>query len=332
MDALRRTIEAVLSNNRFLITTHVNPDGDGIGSELGLLRFLQGLRKEAVIVNSTCTPIKYRFLEHQSEIHLFDPRNSAALTQAEVIFILDISKWDRLGPMNQVIRNHPGLKICIDHHPLSGDFADINWICHDACASGELVLKLITEMGGQLTADIAEPLYASILTDTGAFRFPNTNSRTHSAASLLLETGINPAQIYEQIYERCSPARVKLLGMALCNLEYLHSGRLAWTVITQEMLCKTGVQPEEIEGFVDIARGIRDVLASLLFLELPDGRVKVSLRSKGDVDVNAFASRFGGGGHQHASGILMDGPIDAAVKRVIDASDTLFAVQQKLVS
>src|SRR5262245_25120704 len=118
MDALRRTIEAVLKNNRFLITTHVNPDGDGIGSELGLLRFLQGLAKLAVIVNSTCTPVKYRFLEHQSEIHLFDSRNGAGLTQAEVIFILDISKWDRLGPMNHVIRNHSALKICIDHHPL----------------------------------------------------------------------------------------------------------------------------------------------------------------------------------------------------------------------
>lgn len=332
MDAFSRTKEAVLSNNRFLITTHVNPDGDGIGSELGLLRFLQGLGKEATIVNSTCTPCKYQFLERRSEIHLYDPRNCAALTQAEVIFILDISKWERLGPMNPAVRNHPALKICIDHHPLSGDFADVNWICQDACASGELVLRLITEMGGPLTAEIAEPLYASILTDTGAFRFPNTNARTHTAASLLLETGINPAQIYEQIYERCSPARVKLLGMALCNLEYLHSGRLAWTVITQDMLRKTGVEPEEIEGFVDIARGIQNVLASLLFLELPDGHVKVSLRSKGDVDVNAFASRFGGGGHQHASGIMLEGPADAAVNRVLQTTDVLFSMPQKLVS
>jgi phosphoesterase RecJ-like protein len=325
MDAFTKTKEAIYANHRFIITTHVNPDGDGIGSELGLLRFLRSLGKEAYILNSTWTPRKYKFLERPSEIFLFDPTDNAVFDTAQVIFILDISKWERLGPMHPAVQNHPALKICIDHHPLCGDFADINWICQEACASGELVLQLITDMQVPLTQEIAEPLYASILTDTGAFRFPNTNCRTHIAASLLLQTGINPSQIYEQIYERCSPARVKLLGMVLCNLEYMHAGRLASAVVTQEMLIKTGVEPEEIEGFVDIARGIKDVLASFLFLELPDGRVKVSLRSKGDVDVNSFASRFGGGGHQHASGILMHGPIDTAVNSVLEKSHLLFA-------
>ena len=162
--------------NRFIITTHVNPDGDGIGSELGLLRFLRRLGKEACIVNSTWTPRKYQFLERPSEIFFMNHMTLRSLTQLQVIFILDISKWERLGPMHSVIQNHPALKICIDHHPLCGDFADINWICQEACASGELVLQLITEMNAPLTTDIAEPLYASILTDTGAFRFPNTNS------------------------------------------------------------------------------------------------------------------------------------------------------------
>ncbi|HSE39297.1 MAG TPA: bifunctional oligoribonuclease/PAP phosphatase NrnA [Acidobacteriota bacterium] len=325
MDAFNKTKEAIKGNDRFIITTHVNPDGDGIGSELGLLRFLRSLGKEARVVNSTFTPRKYQFLERPSEIFLYDPHDHSFFDSAQVIFILDISKWERLGPMHHVVQNHPALKICIDHHPLCGDFADVNWICQEACASGELVLQLIAEMQRSLTREIAEPIYASILTDTGAFRFPNTNSRTHAAASLLLETGINPAQIYEQIYERCSPARVKLLGMVLSNLEYMHEGRLAWAVVTQEMLMKTGVEPEEVEGFVDIARGIKDVLASLLFLELPDGRVKVSLRSKGLVDVNSYASQFGGGGHQHASGIMMRGPVDEAVQRVLQNSHMLFA-------
>jgi phosphoesterase RecJ-like protein len=324
MDAFNKTKEAIKGNDRFIITTHVNPDGDGIGSELGLLRFLRSLGKEARIINSTCTPRKYKFLERPSEIFLYDPNDLSFFDSAQVIFILDISKWERLGPMHQPVQNHPALKICIDHHPLCGDFADVNWICQEACASGELVLELISNIQGKLTKEIAEPIYASILTDTGAFRFPNTNARTHSAASLLLETGINSAQIYEQIYERCSPARVKLLGMVLCDLEYMHAGRLAWTVVTQEMLMKTGVEPEEVEGFVDIARGIKDVLASLLFLELADGRVKVSLRSKGLVDVNSYASQFGGGGHQHASGIMMHGPVDDAVQRVLQNSHMLF--------
>jgi phosphoesterase RecJ-like protein len=334
LKALAKTKEAIQNHQRFLITTHVNPDGDGIGSELGLMRFLRGLGKDAVVLNATPTPRNYQFLDRQNEILLFRPDSPppAELTKAEAIFILDISKWERLGPMHPIIKNHPGLKICIDHHPLNGDFADVNLICQDACASGELVLRLIVDMGTPLTAEIAEPLYASILTDTGAFRFPNTNADTHTAAAHLLATGINSALIYEQIYERCSPARVRLLGMALCNLEYMHSGALAWTMITQDMLRQTGVEPEEIDGFVDIARGIKNVQASFLFLELPDGRVKVSLRSKGDVDVNRFAAKFGGGGHQHASGIMLQGPINTAVTLVLQETETLFAVACKKVS
>lgn len=331
--ALIQASEAIRRNQNFVITTHVNPDGDGIGSEVGLYRFLQDLNKSVRIVNSSCTPRKYQFLDPQQEIMLFDPAKPCLpLLNAEVIFILDISRWERLGPMREAIQHHRALKICIDHHPICGDFADVNLVCEDACASGELVLDLLTFMEGTLTARIAEALYSAIITDTGVFRFPNTNERTLRAAARLLETGINASSIYEQIYERCTPQRVKLLGMAMFNLEYLHSGQLAWTVITQEMLRQMAVEPEEVEGFVDMARGIRNVLASLLFLELPDGTVKVSLRSKDDVDVNRFASRFGGGGHRHASGVLLNGPIDKAVDLIISQSADLFNVAQKRVS
>jgi phosphoesterase RecJ-like protein len=279
--------------------------------------------KRVMVVNSTPTPRKYRFLDNSSAIRVFD--DAGRLPDAEVVFVLDISRWERLGNMAQLIKNHPGIKICVDHHPVNGNFADINLICEDACASGELVLRLINSMGSLLTPDIAEPLYASILTDTGAFRFPNTSSQTHAAAAQLLSTGICSEMIYDQIYERCSPARVRLLGLALTQLEYLHSGRLAWMSITQEMLSQTGVEVEEIEGFVDVARGIRSVEASVLFIELAHGKVKISLRSRGNVDVNRFASRFGGGGHRHASGIMMDGALPVVIERVLQQSETLFS-------
>jgi phosphoesterase RecJ-like protein len=319
---LEKTREVILQHQSFLITTHINPDGDGIGSELALARFLQGMGKNVRVVNSTPTPKKYRFLDIANEIRLFPELGN--LPQTDVIFILDISRWERLGNMAQMIRNHPGIKICIDHHPLHGNFADINLICEDACASGELVLRLINSMNVPITPHIAEPLYASILTDTGAFRFPNTSSQTHAAAAQLLSTGIQSEIIYDQIYERCSPARVKLLGMALTELQYLHEGRLAWMSITQSKLQETGVEVEEIEGFVDIARGIRCVEASILFIELTDQKVKISLRSRGCVDVNTFASAFGGGGHRHASGILMEGPLPFAIERVLQSSAALF--------
>ena len=319
---LEKTREVVLRNQTFLITTHIHPDGDGIGSELALARFLQNIGKQVIVVNSTPTPRKYRFLDTSDSIRVFD--NSGRLPDAEVVFVLDISRWERLGNMAQLIRNHPGIKICVDHHPVNGNFADINLICEDACASGELVLRLINSMGSSLTPDIAEPLYASILTDTGAFRFPNTSSQTHAAAAQLLSTGICSEMIYDQIYERCSPARVKLLGLTLTQLEYLHSGRLAWMVITQAMLADTGVEVEEIEGFVDVARGIRSVQASILFIELPHGKTKISLRSRGNVDVNRFASLFGGGGHRHASGIMMEGALPGVIDRVLEQSSMLF--------
>ena len=333
LTALQQTIEAVRHHQRFLVTTHINADGDGIGSELGLTRFLRHLGKEVTILNSTPTPRNYRFLDASGEIQIFDCSTAAQEYQGtEIIFIVDISKWERLGPMIDFVRHHSAPKICIDHHPFCGSFADINLICEEACASGELVLELINAMHVTLTPEIAEPLYASILTDTGAFRFPNTTEKTHLTAAQLLSTGIDSSYIYEEIYERCSHARVKLLGETLCNLEYLHSGRLAWMMITQPMIHQAGAETEEIEGFADLARGIRKVEASLLFIELPDGKVKVSLRSKGEVDVNKFASKFGGGGHRHASGILIDGPISIAVNRVLQETASLFPEAELLVS
>jgi phosphoesterase RecJ-like protein len=320
---LDKTREAVLQHQNFLITTHIHPDGDGIGSELALARFLQKMGKTVSVVNSTPTPQKYRFLDVCNTIRIF--QELGKLPDAEVVFVLDISRWERLGSMAQWIKDHPGIKICIDHHPVNGNFADINLICEDACASGELVLRLINSMNCNLSTDIAEPLYASILTDTGAFRFPNTSAQTHAAAAQLLSAGIRSEIIYDQIYERCSPARVKLLGLALTQLQYLHSGRLAWMAVTQSMIEETGVEIDEIEGFVDMARAIRSVEASLLFIELPGGKIKISLRSRGYVDVNCFASRFGGGGHRHASGILMEGSLQETIQIILEHSSFLFA-------
>ena len=316
--------QIIKGNSRFLLTTHVNADPDALGSELSLAEGLRVIGKEPKILNPTRISRHYAFLDPEGEVKEFANED---IHTFDAVFILDISRWERLGNMAHFIRNYPGIRICIDHHPVQGNFADINLICEDACASGELVLRLINSMNGELTPEIAEPLYASILTDTGAFRFPNTSSQTHAAAAQLLSTGIRSEVIYDQIYERCSPARVKLLGLALSNLQYLHNGRLAWMAISQSMLQENGVDVEEIEGFVDIARGIRSVEASLLFIELSQRKVKISLRSRGSVDVNCFASRFGGGGHRHASGIMIDEPLHEVVERVLQQTPALFVQQ-----
>lgn len=301
-------IEGVIrEKDRFLLVTHVNPDGDGIGSEIALHRYLIGLGKTSTIVNGHPTPLNYHFLDNGLEVSVFDASiHESIISEVDAIFVLDISNWDRLGRCGQPVRESGALKICIDHHISNNKFADINLIDEGASSTGELVYRLITDMGGEITREIAEPLYVSIITDTGSFRFSNTNSRSHAIAAHLVDVGVNPKEIYTSIYENSSIGRIKLLGLALSELKMAADGRIAWVTITREMMEKTGTQPQECEGFVDYLRLLKDVEVFLIFIEVNRDRTKVSLRSRGLVDVNKIAGQFGGGGHQHAAGLFAD--------------------------
>lgn len=319
MEEKRKEIaQLIRRHQRFLITTHMNPDGDGIGSEIGLASFLKRRGKAVEVCNETPLPRVFGFLDPEGEVERFDPaRQKETIYSGEVIFILDIANRDRLGAMRDYVKDSPAEKVCLDHHASPGLEGCLNLIDSQACATGELVYDLILSMGGELTPRSAAALYVAIMTDTGSFRFQNTTPKTHRIAAHLLEAGADPSYIYQQVHEQSSYGRLRLLGAALADLRTEENDRLAWFKVTQAMMQQYGVENEELEGFVELPRSLRGVDLVILFLEAPQGKVRVSLRSKGSIDVNDLASRFGGGGHNRASGILLFTPLDEAIEKVL---------------
>jgi len=303
----------------FLITTHINPDGDGIGSEIALYRFIRSLGKSVRIMNVNHTPRHYRFLDEEGIIEVFDtdnPRDDAF--DCDVIFILDISTSERLGPLGDRVLDARAKKVCIDHHQSNDRFADVNVIDTGTCATGELIYNLIMSIRGWLDEALALPLYVSVMTDTGTFRFSNTNDRTHLIASHLVSAGVNPRKVYEQIYENNSVGQVRLFSRILDTLEITGEGKVAWIKVRRSVFDDTGSVPEELEGMIDYLRTIGGTEVCMLFLEREQGGTKVSFRSKGDFDVNRFASQYGGGGHQHAAGMVLEGNLDESAERVVE--------------
>jgi phosphoesterase RecJ-like protein len=304
--------------NTFLIATHINPDGDGIGSEVALARFLRSEGKSVRILNMNRTPEHYAFLDEEDTIEVFSPESPQLDAFAcDVIFVLDISTSKRLGPLGTHVMSSSAVKICIDHHKSNDGFADLNVIDTGVSATGELIYDFLMATKGWLDLDLAIPLYVAIMTDTGMFRFSNTNARTHEITAHLLDIGVDPRKIHEQIYENNSVSQVRLLSRILDTLQITPDGRIAWVKVRRRIFEETAGQPEDLEGMIDHLRMIGGVEVCLLFLEREAGGTKVSLRSKNELDVNQYASRFGGGGHHHAAGMVLESGIDESAERVV---------------
>lgn len=310
-------VKIIRRYSKFLITTHVNSDGDGIGSEAALSSMLRALGKEVVIINPTPVPENYRFLDREGSIKLFSKEHIRLLNETEAAFVLDISNWERIGELGTLIKESKAIKICIDHHISNNGFADINIIDEKASSTGEIIYDLAQSMGIALDRSAMDGLYAAILTDTGSFRFSNTSAKVHLIVSHLIGKGVSPDEIYEKIYETRSFSRMKVLGLALSDLKLECSGKVAWFCVTQEMMNKFNLQADETEGFVNQLNYINGVEVSLFFFESGDNEIKVSLRSKRNVDVNAIASKLNGGGHARASGIRMNGSLKNAIEKVL---------------
>jgi len=325
LDAIRLEIQ---QHQNFIITTHVNPDGDGLGSQAALARYLRSPRggnKTVHLLNSNPTPPNYAFLDPRGDVEIFDARrHEHIVSEAQVVFILDISEWERLRDLGKMIRPLNLRKVCIDHHPAEKPFGDIDVIYPAASSTGELMYELLVALGAMIDNKTAEALYAALLTDTGSFRFSNTSPHTHEVVARLIEAGASPQVIYQNVYENQSRAKVRLLAKALDSLNFETDGRLVWFAISQSMLRETGAQPRDAEGFADYPRSITGVEVSLMFLETEKGKVKVSFRSKGQHVINGLANRFGGGGHAFAAGALMDGPLQEAIRLVLNETKELF--------
>jgi phosphoesterase RecJ-like protein len=293
----------IQQNQRFILTTHVNPDPDAIGSELALARFLVASGKDALIFNHSATPFNCEFLDPEKTIVQFEAtRDSAKILGADVIFILDTNHPDRLESLKPFFLESTAKKVCVDHHLDKAEFADLYLIDESSTATGEILYRLLTSFDdASITKSIAEPLYAAIMTDTGSFRFPKTDSDVHRFVAHLIDCGADPAEIYQQIYEQGSANRTQLLGHALSTLNLGHGDKVAYFAVTKHMFEQTGTKEEDTDNFISYTLRIRGVQIGLMFTELPDA-IKVSFRSKGDIGINKLAQEFGGNGHMNAAG------------------------------
>ncbi|MFQ5708422.1 MAG: bifunctional oligoribonuclease/PAP phosphatase NrnA [bacterium] len=310
---------------RFVLTTHVNPDGDGLGSEAALFHYLTRIGKDVFIYNSSPVPANYKFLDSDNRMLVYDPDlHHETLLTADYILILDISEWNRLKDVGASVKNLHIPKICIDHHPPHEKFGNISLVDVSASSTGEIVYDLIKFCGGSMTPNIADAIYTSILTDTGSFRFSNTNDRAFKIAGDLVAAGVSPQKIYQEVYEHQAPSKVKLLGFVLYNLKLEDNGRVAWISVSQENLETIHAKPQDTEGFADYPRVINGVEVSIMFIELEKGRIKVSFRSKGNYVINQIAQKFGGGGHAYAAGVLIKGELDEFIPAVLGEVSKLF--------
>jgi len=301
-------VEALRRCERPLLTTHIYPDGDGVGAELALARTLRRLGKATRILNVHPAPEKYAFLDEDGEIRLLNNHAPPAGDEHDVVIVLDASEPARLGRLEEWFRASRATRIGIDHHIAAADASfDHLWADPGAPATGEMVLWIIEALRTPVDGPIAIPLFVSIATDTGWFRFSNTGSRAMDAVARLVHAGANPGDVYHRVYEQYTFERMALLGEVLAGIRTRLDGRLVWSVLSQEMLERSGVPYEEIDGFVDQLKAIRSAEVIALIVETSPGRHKVSLRSKSTADVNAIAGRFGGGGHVKASGYRLEG-------------------------
>ena len=317
-ETIHRVRQAFDAAQRILLTTHQNPDGDGLGSQVALAALLRSRGKEVVILNPDPVPDRYRFLDPDGTIRSFEePGGADLMKRCQLIVTLDNSSLHRLGAMERAVREAGLPTVCIDHHSTTDAFWGVNAIDETACATGEMIFDLIVALGAIPDQASAAALYTAMVTDTGNFRFSKTSPRSHRIAAELLSLGVDPARIYELVYEQQPEGFIRLMGLALAKFRLDAGGRLGWIALGRREMIECSAEQADTSEIVNHLFAIRGVRACLLFKELEDRKVKVSFRSKGGLDVHAVASSYGGGGHQNASGAVVEGPLEAAVERVV---------------
>jgi len=304
---LNEVLKQIEQRDRFVLTSHARPDGDAIGSALACREILGAMGKQAQVVLHDGVPRIYRPLPYADKVVKADAVNGNY--EAAIILECDGIQRTRLaGLEDQFLIN-------IDHHRTGRPFAHVNWIDPRAVATAEMVYRLAAEARVRISPEIATCLYTAVLADTGSFMFEGTTEHTFELARELVLAGADPAHCARKVYFAHSTAKMRLLGAALSNLQ--RENHLAWIWVTQEQMQRVQAREEDCEGLVNYALSIFEVEVAAFFRELPDGRYRVSLRSKGGLNVAAVAEQFGGGGHQCASGCSVDGPLPAATAQVL---------------
>jgi len=310
---IKQIVELMRDKSRFLITSHKDPDGDSIGSQLGLYHSLASSGKQVAVVNQGGMPEKYRFLDKGQVV---DFTNRQLSFVPEVVFVLECPVLDRIGFVKDMIPSSSAL-VNIDHHLDNANYGVINVVDAKSCAVGELIYYILVEGRYEITKDIANCLYAAMICDTGNFRFASTTARGMKIAAELVESGANPKLIFDQIFSKSSPATLRLLGRTLTSLKITGSGKISYMTVTRENVSQAQARAEDSEGFVDYSLAVAGVRLGILFKEVGDGAVKVSIRSQNGVDAAEFARHFNGGGHLNAAGFTLYGPLAEVVNDVL---------------
>jgi len=328
-EAIERLAQELRAGRSVAISTHINADGDGCGSETALARLLGQMGIRSKIVNPTPWPDMYKFLLGD-DVRDASDLGAKGLKDADVLVVLDISDVKRLGILAEAVRRLTIPKLVIDHH-LPSDEPPSQMMVADtaACATGELIYDFATCMGLKVTPDIARALYIALLTDTGGFRFSNTTARCLSIAGQLIASGVEPEEMYGRLYASMPVGRLHLLRDALATLEVDPEYGISWISVAAGAAEQYGLRSEDLEGIAEHPRSIGGTRLAIFFRDLGHDKVKVSFRSTGDVDVNKFAKQFAGGGHARAAGALIEGDLEVVRRKVVAAAREFLRTEDK---
>jgi phosphoesterase RecJ-like protein len=310
-------LDLLRSRQRFVLTSHVRPDCDALGSELGLAGILTALGKDVRIVNAQATPANLAWIDPDRRLEsLAGGVKPADLADRDLLVVLDTSAWAQLGAMGDVAKGMRDRVLVIDHHVSEDDLSDLWFKDTSAEATARIVYEIGLRLKVPLTERIATPLYAGLSTDTGGFRFPSVSGESFRIAGRLVDAGASPTAIYRELFEQDSLARLKLVGRTLAGATTDHDGRVIYSRVRQQDIKEVGAVPADTEDLINLTLAVKGTEVAAIMIEQPDGRTKLSFRSRGPVDCSALAGRFGGGGHTAAAGAIVAGPFDAVVEKV----------------
>jgi phosphoesterase RecJ-like protein len=307
---LSQVVELIESKRRFAITSHIRPDGDSLGSSLGLYWLLRALDKDVEVIMRDPVPHAYRKLPGSCDVRV----TPSVDRPYDAVFVIECSDITRPG----LIDLEKQFVVNIDHHSTTALFGTINWIDSTASAVGEMIYNLCKATGVRVTREIAECVYTALITDTGSFHYSNTTERTFKVASELVRAGVKPAKISEAVFSSYQWSKIELLSAVLSTVRRDCSGRIAWMRQTIEMQERTRASEEDGDGFVNYPLTVGEVEAVALLKECAPGIYRTSLRSKGDINVARIAEKFGGGGHRNAAGCTLTGEWDEAEHTIVE--------------
>tara|TARA_Y100000748_G_scaffold273482_1_gene248038 strand:- start:189 stop:1193 length:1005 start_codon:yes stop_codon:yes gene_type:complete len=329
MNNWKKLNQGIKNSDRIVLSTHMNPDGDGLGSAVAMHSYISNLGVDCRIIQISNFPDQYSFLNDRNIIETYDLTiHDSWLAKVDLALIFDIGAYNRLGPLGDRLFSNKTKVINIDHHPKLNDerFYE-HYINIEAAATGEMVYDFLQENQINMNEVIAKGIYTAVMTDTGSFRHNNTNQKSHKIAMDCLAYDIDNSKIYQSIYENKSVAQISLLAKVIDNLRFDLDGKVASFIISKNMINDSGITPDEVDGFTDFVRSINRVEVAIMVCENELEKCRINFRSKGKYTINNIAKKFGGGGHKFAAGATVEGKTDIVLQKILDK--TFFEIDQQ---